>query len=59
MKKKVWHTDIGDDSLEVLASEIENLENDELSLGEAGFMQGYEEVDEIDDFEEISFEGER
>lgn len=43
MSKKSWYADVGNDSLEVLASEIEELENDELSAGEAGFLSGYEE----------------
>lgn len=43
VRKKSWYTDIGEDSLEVLSSEIEDLENDELSIGEAGFISGYEE----------------
>lgn len=51
MKRRFWHTDIGDDSLEVLAAEIENLENDELSVGEAGFLHGYE--DEEEEYEEV------
>lgn len=33
---------IGNDSLELLETEIEELENDELSLEEAGFLFGYE-----------------
>ncbi|MBI2549932.1 hypothetical protein HYV83_02010 [Candidatus Woesearchaeota archaeon] len=44
--KKVWHTEVGEDSLELLASEVEDLENDELSTGEAGFISGYEEEEE-------------
>ncbi len=42
MKRKVWHTDIGEDSLEILAVEVEELENDELAPREAGFLSGYE-----------------
>lgn len=42
MRKKSWYADLGGDSLEVLASEVEDLENDELSIGEAGFISGYE-----------------
>ena len=44
--RKMWHTEVGKDSLELLASEIEDLENDELSTGEAGFISGYEEEEE-------------
>lgn len=51
MKRKFWHTDVGDDSLEVLAAEVEDLENDELSLGEAGFLRGYDEEEEA--YEEV------
>ncbi|MBI2143719.1 hypothetical protein HYU17_01035 [Candidatus Woesearchaeota archaeon] len=40
-KGKVWHSGIDDDSLDVLVVEIEDLENDELSPEEAGFMYGY------------------
>ena len=46
MKIKFWHNDIGEDSLEVLAAEIEELENDELSTGEAGFLSGYDSEEE-------------
>ncbi|MBI2176129.1 hypothetical protein HYU40_02135 [Candidatus Woesearchaeota archaeon] len=42
VRKKSWYADLGEDSLEVLSSEIEDLENDELSVGEAGFISGYE-----------------
>ncbi len=45
MKKKGWHADMGENDLEVLAAEIEELENDELTTGEAGFLHGYEEDD--------------
>ena len=50
MRKKSWYADVGDNSLEVLASEIENLENDELSTGEAGFISGYQEDEEYEEF---------
>ena len=50
MKKKDWYADMGSDSLEVLASEVEELENDELSTGEAGFISGYEEAEEYEEF---------
>ena len=44
MKNGIWHTNLTyADSLEVMQAEIENLENDELSMEEAGFLQGYEE----------------
>ena len=43
MNKKAWHIDFGNDSLEILETEIEDLENDELSVTEAGFLSGYEE----------------
>ncbi|HLD97389.1 MAG TPA: hypothetical protein VI934_03540 [Candidatus Nanoarchaeia archaeon] len=46
MKKHVWHIDFGEDSLEILGTEIENLENDELSVLEAGFLSGYEADEE-------------
>lgn len=49
MRKKGWHTDLGGDSLEVLSSEIEELENDELSTGEAGFLSGYQEEEEYEE----------
>lgn len=42
VREKSWYADLGGDSLEVLASEVEDLENDELSIGEAGFISGYE-----------------
>ncbi len=38
------------DSIELLESEIEELENDELSAGEAGFIYGYEAESEDDDW---------
>lgn len=43
VRKKSWYTELGGDSLEVLSSEVEDLENDELTTGEAGFLSGYEE----------------
>ncbi len=46
MKKNVWHINFGEDSLEILDAEIEDLENDELSVPEAGFLRGYEEDEE-------------
>lgn len=46
MRKKGWYADAGDNSLEVLASEVEELENDELTAGEAGFLSGYREEEE-------------
>ncbi|MBI2144086.1 hypothetical protein HYU17_02955 [Candidatus Woesearchaeota archaeon] len=48
MKKIIWHTGVGEDSLEVMAAEVGELENDELSAGEAGFMQGYEDAEEYE-----------
>ena len=46
MSRKSWYTEVGEDSLEVLASEVEELENDELSIGEAGFMSGYQDEED-------------
>ena len=46
MSKVKWYIEIGEDSLEIGTSEVEELENDELSVGEAGFMRGYEEEEE-------------
>lgn len=44
MGNVLWHRNItGTDSLEVMSAEVEDLENDELSAEEAGFLQGYEE----------------
>ena len=44
MNKWLWHRNIAEgDSLEIISAEMEELENDELSAGEAGFLQGYEE----------------
>lgn len=52
MKKGLWHGNIQDgDSIDVVAAEVENLENDELSVEEAGFLQGYEE--DLSDLYEI------
>ncbi|HIG98435.1 TPA: hypothetical protein HA231_03355 [Candidatus Woesearchaeota archaeon] len=42
MKSQPWHADIGKDSLELLVVEVEELENDEISTREAGFLNGYE-----------------
>lgn len=56
-KKKVWYMDLEDDSLEIMASEIEDLENDELSIGEAGFMEGYATEAE-EEFYGLAFEAE-
>ena len=46
------------DDLEVLEAEILDLEDDELSPREAGFMQGYnvDEVDTIGDYREDEWE---
>ena len=49
MKRNFWHTEDGEDSLEVLAAEVEELENDELSGREAGFLSGYEEEEEYEE----------
>lgn len=46
MKKKIWNINFGHDSLEILETEIEDLENDELSVTEAGFLSGYGEDEE-------------
>ncbi|MBI3037065.1 hypothetical protein HYY73_04950 [Candidatus Woesearchaeota archaeon] len=46
MKRRAWYVDFGEDSLELLASEVEDLENDELSTSEAGFISGYDGYDE-------------
>ena len=46
-----WYIDIGDDSLEIGTSEVEELENDELSSSEAGFLSGYQEEEEA--YEEV------
>ena len=46
MGRKNWYVAVGEDSLEVLASEVEDLENDELSIGEAGFISGYQDEEE-------------
>ena len=51
MRKMSWYVDVGDNSLEVLASEVEELENDELTTGEAGFLSGYQ--DEEEEYEEF------
>lgn len=51
MRRKNWYVDVGDNSLEVLASEVEELENDELTAGEAGFLSGYQKEEE--EYEEI------
>ncbi len=46
MNKGLWNENIvHDDSLEILSKELEELENDELSVREAGFLQGYDEVE--------------
>ena len=52
MRRRNWYADVGEDSLEVLASEVENLENDELSTGEAGFISGYQD-EEDSEYEEF------
>ena len=44
MKRNV-EVDFGDDSLELSFIEVEELENDELTRGEAGFIQGYDAVE--------------
>ncbi len=49
MRKRNWHIDVGDNSLEVLASEVEELENDELTTREAGFLSGYHEEEEYEE----------
>ena len=46
MSKLKWYIDIGEDSLEIGTSEVEELENDELSSSEAGFLSGYAEEEE-------------
>lgn len=49
---KKWQASVMElkDSIELLESEIEELENDELSAGEAGFLYGYEAESEDDDW---------
>ncbi len=49
MRKSGWYADVGDSSLEVLASEVEELENDELTTGEAGFLSGYQEEEDYEE----------
>mgnify|MGYP001565012353 CR=1 FL=1 len=44
MNKGIWHESIIDeDSLGITLTDVEELENDELSIGEACFLKGYEE----------------
>lgn len=50
MNEKQENRIIGADSLELLDTEIEELENDEISLEEAGFLFGYENEKEEDDW---------
>lgn len=43
---KKGQTDFDEDSLEIMSREVEDLENDELSIGEAVFLHGYDEEEE-------------
>lgn len=53
MKKGLWHENItDDDSLEIITTEVEDLENDQLSASEAGFLQGYEEEEAYEHYGE-------
>lgn len=40
-KNRMWAVDSEYDDLAVLDAEIEDLENDEINMSEAGFMLGY------------------
>ena len=51
MSRAKWYIDIGEDSLEIGISEVEDLENDELTSSEAGFLSGYLEEEEA--YEEV------
>lgn len=48
MKKGNWYSNFSEDTdrLGMLDAEIEDLENDELSAGEAAFIKGYVEEEE-------------
>ncbi|MBI2142381.1 hypothetical protein HYU15_02745 [Candidatus Woesearchaeota archaeon] len=47
-----WFSELdGDDSLELRAGEIEELENDALELREAAFMEGYGKAEVADYYE--------
>ncbi|MBI2134337.1 hypothetical protein HYU11_06700 [Candidatus Woesearchaeota archaeon] len=41
-----WNKDIEEDDLGLLSNEIEDLEDDEVSLREAAFINGYNESDQ-------------
>ncbi len=40
-----WYKDVEEDDLGLLSNEIEDLEDDEVSLREAAFINGYNESD--------------
>ncbi len=40
-----WYKDVEEDDLGLLSTEIEDLEDDEVSLREAAFINGYNESD--------------
>jgi hypothetical protein len=49
MQLEIYEELVEEDTLSVGGSEIEDLENDELSPNEAAFLQGYNALDEEDE----------
>lgn len=41
-----WYEELEEDNLSISELEIEELENDELSANEAGFLKGYQALDD-------------
>jgi len=42
-----WTDELEEDALAIRDAEIEELENDEINANEAGFLKGYEELDDF------------
>ena len=41
-----WYDELEEDNLKISDGEIEDLENDEITANEAGFLEGYNDVDD-------------
>ncbi len=50
MRRNTREGTYAEDDLGLQSMEIEELENDEISLGEAGFLHGYEAENEYDEW---------
>jgi len=46
VRKMVWKDDVEEDVLAIRETEIEELDNDEITANEAGFLEGYHASEE-------------